>query len=143
MTQRAVIIGGPKVGKTTYSRTMPGPVRHTDDIIGSFGDDGWSKESEAVAGWFDLPGPWTVEGVTTARALRKWLAAHPTGKPCDVVVWLDRPDVEPTKGQDAMAKSVRTVFAEILPELERRGVRVVDPEWTTQGWGGWPVEATR
>ncbi len=137
MTQRAVIIGGPKVGKTTYARSMPGPVRHTDDIIGSFGDDGWSQESEAVAGWFDLPGPWTVEGVTTARALRKWLAAHPTGKPCDVVVWLGRPNVERTKGQEVMAKSVATVLTDIRAELVRRGVEIQAPEWTDRGWGGW------
>ena len=136
-TQRVCVTGGPKVGKTTYAdkraehfvreHGIPLPVRHTDAIVGAFGQDrdAWSKESEAVSGWFNEPGPWLIEGVTVARALRKWLKANPEGKPCDVVVWLEHPVAERTKGQESMAKATATVFLEVVAELQRRGVQVM------------------
>ncbi len=135
--QRVCVTGGPKAGKTTYAekraehylRTygVPMKVRHTDAIVHAFGTDreSWSKESAAVAGWFDEPGPWLVEGVTVARALRKWLASHPEGKPCDVVVWLEHPVAARTKGQETMAKATSTVFLEVVAELQKRGVQVM------------------
>ena len=131
---RICVAGGPRVGKTTYAETQPAPRLHTDDLNGTFGANGWSAESEAVARWFDAGGPWVVEGVTVPRALRKWLAAHPAGKPCDVVVWLDRPDVVRTKGQAAMAKAGHTVMSEVAAELVRRGVQIVQPQWNGAGW---------
>lgn len=142
MSGRICVAGGPRVGKTTYAALLVGPVRHTDDILGKVGDgkDRWSAESAAVATWFDIPGPWVVEGVTVPRALRKWLAQHPEGKPCDTVLWLEREGVERTKGQEVMAKACATVLREILPELERRGVRVLELQHGLGGWPGWPVE---
>lgn len=136
-TQRVCVTGGPKAGKTTYAdkraehylRThgVPIAVRRTNAIVGAFGTDreSWSKESAAVAEWFDEPGPWLIEGVTVARALRKWLKANPEGKPCDVVVWLEYPMVERSKGQETMAKATATVFLEVVAELQKRGVQVM------------------
>ena len=95
-------------------------VRHTDHLIHL----GWSEASAAAALWFDTPGPWVVEGVAAPRALRKWLAAHPEGKPCDVLIVLTEPHEPLTPGQAAMAKGCETVLREVRGELERRGVEI-------------------
>lgn len=122
---RIVIAGGPKTGKTTLGNRiasdMPrSEVHHTDAVI----DLGWSEASAGVATWFDRPGPWCIEGVAVPRALRKWLAAHAEGKPCDVVIWLEEPHEERTPGQVTMARGCATVFAEIEGELRARGVEI-------------------
>lgn len=136
-TDRICVAGGPKSGKTTYANNFESTtrVRHTDSIIGKFGEDrdAWSRESEEVARWFDEPGPWLIEGVTVARALRKWIARHELGKPCDVVVWLDEPRVPRTPKQEAMAKATKTVFEQVRPQLERLGVKVVMGETAGEG----------
>jgi hypothetical protein len=138
---RICIAGGPRTGKTTLAgrliatdpvdfmsaargATSPAdlnPVRHTDNLMHL----GWSEASEAAALWFDEPGPWIVEGVAVPRALRKWLAAHPEGKPCDVVHWLEEPRDLRSKGQIAMGKGCETVWMEIHDALTERGVRIV------------------
>ena len=85
----------------------------------------WSAGSALASTWLDEPGPWICENVAMARALRKWLKRNPTGKPADLVVNLTLP-VEPrTPGQDGMAVGCETVMREILPELRRRGVTVL------------------
>lgn len=133
---RICAAGGPKTGKTWLAeklfehRDWPhdvpdcdgcGVLRHTDDLIHL----GWSEASAAAALWFDEPGPWIIEGVAVPRALRKWLAAHPEGKPCDVVYWLEDPHEELTRAQAAMAKGCATVWCEIEDELRARGVEIV------------------
>ncbi len=121
---RIVISGAPKTGKTTLADDMAGTGRsamHTDDLIGSLD---WSEASAEVSTWFDWPGSWIVEGVAVPRALRKWLARNPEGKPCDVAIVLSKPHVEQTKAQLAMGKGVDKVWQEILPELRKRGVRI-------------------
>lgn len=117
---RTVIVGVPKSGKTTLSHTMSAPRFHTDDLIAL----GWSEASEAACNWLDAPGPWVIEGVAMARALRKWLAKYPEGKPCDQLVVLETPWVVLTKGQETMAKGIFTVLDEIIPELVARGVEI-------------------
>lgn len=125
MTTRLIIVGGPQTGKTTLARRMGNelglPVRHTDDLIATHD---WSGASLAASLWFDAPGPWCVEGVATARAIRKWLTAHPEGTPADQILLLGGPWVELTKGQQAMTKGVATVWTEILPEIHRRRVQI-------------------
>lgn len=131
-TRRIVIIGGPKTGKTTLSLAAlvlgqglkPEQVRHTDATK----DLDWSKASEAVVPWFDEPGPWVIEGVAAVRALRKWLAEHKEGKPCDEVRVLTKPFAELIKGQAAMTKGIATILKEIEPELVKRGVEI-EREW--------------
>lgn len=96
---------------------------HTDDLI--VGRE-WSEASHAAAQWFDRgDAELCVEGVAVPRALRKWLANHPTGKPVDEIVVLAKAHAPLSQGQDRMAKSVLTVLAEIEPELVRRGVRII------------------
>ena len=116
-TRRVAIAGVPRSGKTTLGGEG---AKSTDDLMGL----GWSGASEAASGWFDEPGPLAVEGVAVPRALRKWLAAHPTGRPVDEVVWLGAPRQRLGGGQKAMGKGAETVMRAIRGELERRGVKV-------------------
>ena len=124
-TERLLVTGGPRTGKTTIAAEFGGvravPVRGTDSLIGAYD---WSAASAVVAEWFDAPGPWIIEGVAVPRALRKWLAKHPTGKPADKVVWLEFPKVDRTPRQDSMARAVETVWLQVQPHLVRRGVYI-------------------
>jgi hypothetical protein len=121
MSRRIVILGGPHTGKTTLStRLGVTNVRHSDDIKHL----GWSESSEAASQWFNEQGEWVAEGVQMARALRKWLKAHPN-TPLDVdIVKLSKPFDELIQGQLSMAKGVETVFSEIESELINRGSRI-------------------
>lgn len=127
---RFLITGGPRTGKTTRAERLGmepqhrGPLLHTDDLIDCFD---WSGQSAEVATWFDVAGPWVIEGVAVPRALRKWLAAHANRslKPADVILYLEKPQVELTPKQAAMGKQVMTVWNEVLPELVQRGVLVL------------------
>jgi hypothetical protein len=128
MGPRIVICGGPKTGKTTLAgkvahRIRAREVRHTDELIGVLP---WSEDSEEVARWFSIPGPWIVEGVAAVRALRKWLASHPEGAPCDLVCWLSEPKVPRTPGQERLAKGTATVWAGTEQGLRNRGVIIVE-----------------
>lgn len=119
---RLAIAGVPRAGKTTLAEEMGGG-RSTDDLIGL----GWSEASLEASGWFDEPGPWVVEGMAVPRALRKWLAAHSTGTPCDRLTWLGKPHEKHSPGQAAMGKGAETVMQGIVGELRNRGVAV-------EGW---------
>ena len=111
---RVVVAGVPRAGKTTLSRALDaGEVRSTDELIGL----GWSEASEEVSRWLGLEGPWIIEGVATVRALRKWLRRS-TESPCDLVLWIPDPRVDLTSRQWGMANAVRTIWAEIVPNLK-------------------------
>jgi predicted ATPase len=116
---RIVLAGGPRTGKTTLAAALGLPVLHTDDLI----DRGWVAAGKVAATWLDRPGPWIIEGVTAPRALRRWLRRHRRGAPCDVIVFLRRPQVPRTPGQEAMAKGCATIYEQIRARLLRRGVR--------------------
>ena len=118
---RTVIIGGPRTGKTTRAGAEGGEVLHTDSLAA--GRD-WSAQSTAAVHALGASASGTMEGVTAVRALRKWLAAHPEGKPCERVVRLTQAHQPLTPGQASLAKGCDTVFREIEPELRRRGVRI-------------------
>jgi hypothetical protein len=122
------ITGGPRTGKTWRADALLaselGRVLHTDHLIDATEDDNWSRSSTAAAQWLDLPDPYVIEGVAVARALRKWLAAHPDGRPCDMLIVLTVPVVPVTPRQAAMAKGVATVLREISGELLARGVHI-------------------
>lgn len=123
---RIIVAGGPKTGKTTLAlrlgKKLARPVRHSDALIKSHE---WSEDSKEVASWFDEPGSWIVEGVASARAIRKWLASH-EGKPLDAaVLYCREPLITRSKGQETMAKGERTVWLQVEPELRARGVLVV------------------
>jgi dephospho-CoA kinase len=125
MNKRILIIGGPRTGKTTLAEKLHeetgAPIRHMDDLIATHD---WSGVSEAASRWFNDPGPWIIEGASGARALRKWLAANPAGKPCDILYLLTEPRVDLIKGQAAMAKGCETVWNEIAEDIFARGVEL-------------------
>ena len=123
---RIAIAGYPRSGKTTLAQEMAEKdgvkvVRHTDDVM----EMGWSESSEHASTWFDAEGPWIIEGVAVPRALRKWLARNPEGKPCEMVAFQRFAHEELTQGQKTMAKGCDTVFMGILEDLTRRGTVVV------------------
>ena len=127
---RVLIAGVPQAGKTTLAAQFDAicgdvPIRQTDSLIGLME---WSETSEEVSRWLD-ESAFLIEGVAVPRALRKWLARNESGKPCDVVIWIDAPCVALTDGQARMAKGCRTVFDSIRPELERRGVSIWRHHW--------------
>lgn len=131
MFPRLLITGGPGVGKSTLAVRLADRgglleagivVDHADDLAGVLG---WSEASLEVSRWFDRQGPWVIEGVAIPRALRKWLIAHPgNAAPCERIYYMTEHFRPPTKGQVSMTKGVMTVWREIVPELERRGVEV-------------------
>lgn len=134
---RVVIIGGPCSGKSSLARQLGLPTWCSDPIskvrapqVGvTYLREGltWSEASEHVArNWLTMPGPWCIEGVALARALRKWidganwafgLALH---MPCDRIIVLRHahPDTSPTKEQRAMGKGVFTVWDSIAHHFE-------------------------
>jgi adenylate kinase family enzyme len=120
---RILICGGPRTGKTTLAAEIGpqvgGAVHHTDDLIPL----GWSEASQAAALLLEAPGPWIVEGVAAARALRKWRQAHPGERPpVDRIIYMETPHVALTPGQATMAKGVATVYGEVEDWIEDHGV---------------------
>ena len=122
---RTLIAGVPRSGKTTLALKLGAqhgiPVRHIDELIGVLD---WSETSAEVASWLDEPGPWIIEGVQAARALRKWLEMRPEGAPVDLIIHLEQPYRELTRGQATMAKGCLTVWGQIAAEVARRGAPV-------------------
>lgn len=122
---KIAVAGGPGCGKTTFARQFSTPhVWSTDELVLPFGRDTWSEQSAEVAEWFNLPGPWVIEGVTVVRALRKWVKAHPSGRPCDVVYWRDVPLKPLNSRQQSMLKGCQTIWFDLVPFLERVGVEI-------------------
>ena len=124
---KIIIVGGPKRGKSTYCRDLELPIFCTDPrslcpepetgvtyLSERFAAKGmWSASSQFIADdWFNMAGPWCVEGVATARALRKWRGSALL---CDKIVVFRHayPSAVVSKGQEAMAKGVMKVWSEI------------------------------
>lgn len=137
MSKRVILIGGPMRGKSTHARRLAAelgiPCYCTDtraqdrapvDGVTYLPEEhrGWSDASKFVAEhWLAQPGPWVLEGVAAARALRKWLDANPGAPPpCDQIIhFADAyPGATLTKGQATMAAGVRTVWGAIKHHFE-------------------------
>ncbi len=124
---RIAIVGVPGSGKSTLAATLARqhglPVMHTDDLRG----DSWSLQGTRTAGLLNQPGDWIIEGVTVARGLRKWLKANPApNKPVETAVIMRTPYSGQSKGRARLGKGVLTVLEEILPDLRRRGVKIIE-----------------
>ena len=111
----------PTVNVNHVDKSSDLPILSTDALIGTMD---WSAESEEVAKWFDRPDSFIIEGATVVRALRKWMASHPEGKPCDEVYYLLNPMEELSKGQVSSCKAQMTMWKQIEAELTARGVSV-------------------
>jgi hypothetical protein len=116
---RIVIVGGPRCGKTALAAMLNKPVFHTDDLIlGSLQQSG-----DAIASWFNKPGPWVIEGVTSIIALRTWLESYPT-RPCDCVLIMWVPLARLSSDQRRMTETLKMVWTGVPLELVKRGVVV-------------------
>lgn len=120
--ERLLICGGSRCGKTTLAREIDLHARSTDVLAAEYE---WSQQSEIIAAWLSIPGPWTIEGCAASRGLRKWLAAVDLGKPCDRIVRMTTPMCDRTAKQASMSKAEATIWAGIEPEIKRRGVQIV------------------
>lgn len=124
--RRVIVAGGPRSGKTTLSVRASEryglPWRSGDDIIAN---TGWGDDSQKVAQWFDEPGDFIYEGVVMPRAIRKWLDANPDKKLDATVVWLGSAKSKRSERQSTMAKACQTIWDEVAPELQRRGVEII------------------
>ncbi|KKL72240.1 hypothetical protein LCGC14_2086930 [marine sediment metagenome] len=112
---RVVVVGGPAAGKSTMTANLQRPVIHTDDLM----ELPWAEVPEALIAAVCEHPRWCMEGVQTARALRK-------GLECDAVIvikgWL-RPL---TPRQIGMHKAIRTVLADWLATDPTVPVHVIE-----------------
>ena len=101
---RVVVVGGPAAGKSTMTASLQRPVIHTDGYM----DVPWEHVPNLLIAAANASGHrWCMEGVQTARALRK-------GLECDAVI-LIKGWVRPlTTRQIGMHKAIRTVLADWL-----------------------------
>lgn len=126
--QRIVVCGAPSAGKSTYAkvaaRSSGARVVALDSLVSTHA---WSEQSAVAAGWLDslASAPFIIEGCAASRALRKWLASHPAGRPCDLVVRLTLPRIPLSAGQARLAKGEETIWQEIASELAARGVAIL------------------
>lgn len=126
---RLVIAGGPGAGKSTLAGALGTAlglrVRPTDELVGQYA---WSGVSDVASRWMDEAGGWVIEGAAAPRALRKWLARNPSPVAAQslAVLWMPRAVKSRTDAQSNMARGVETVWREILPDLRRRGVKVIE-----------------
>lgn len=124
---RIIITGWPRSGKSTLAaklgKDMGIEPKSTDSLIHELA---WTEVSSQVAEWFDLPGPWIVEGVAVMRALRKWHRHYGPDKPppFDFIYILPRPNLDSlSAGQISMGKGIDTVFNELETWLGCRAYR--------------------
>lgn len=140
-TERVVIVGGPRCGKSWLAREFAnaGPngmrifcgdpkskVKQPEAGVNYLPEGlGFGSESSQwiVDNWLTMPGPWVMEGHIMARVLRKWMrqqfeeACHDRSDspwPCDeIYVFTEqREDQELEPGQISLHKGVMTAWAD-------------------------------
>lgn len=113
---KIAITGPPQSGKSTIGRLLASVLEieqflQTDALTHL----AWSEASEMVSRWFDLPGPWIIEGVVVPRAIRKWKQrledenadkSRKDTPPWDKILVLRHPHRPLLPGQQTMGKQV-------------------------------------
>jgi hypothetical protein len=141
-TDRVMIVGGCRLGKSTLARSLGLPIFCGDpsDKVKDFEHGvtylpsglGFGSESSQwiVDNWLPMPGPWVIEGHVTARVLRKWLleitymteraeSVPSPAYPCDrIFVLTNEPWVELLPGQARLNETVREQWAQISDYFE-------------------------
>lgn len=141
---RVAILGGPRVGKTTFATKLakkhglllhstgkrsPDSLVHTDSCIGV----GWDNVPAHLISKLSAQESFILEGTQAARVLRRWFKDDPDGPRLDCVYIFSIPRVARTGGQTAMARGVRTIIDGLLPTLHRAKVKIVmNPEDVSQ-----------
>jgi hypothetical protein len=135
MTERIVMVGGPRVGKSTLAETYRArgiPVRCGDPLSEVkepidgviYLPEGLGMGSDSsqyvVDHWFTLPGPWVCEGHVMARACRKWMALHSPVYPADrIIVFTEHhPEADVSARQAAMHRGIMTQWEDVACELQ-------------------------
>jgi adenylate kinase family enzyme len=125
---KVVIIGVPRSGKTTLAAAQEeyksDTLIHTDSLLGCEELE-WSQRSQRIADWMDAYDDYIIEGCDAVRGLRKYMAAYPDEKPCDVVIWMGIPRDKINNKQTAFGKGCYKIFNELLPRLNELEVQVV------------------
>lgn len=123
---RGVIIGIPASGKTTLANRLAEesgiPLFHTDDLLPCE----WDVAPEGVIAWMcEKPAPWLIEGVTVARALKRWVKRF-SYAPCDraIVLHTDFLGSGRRVGK-GLATTTWRAWAEAEPRLISMGVDIV------------------
>ncbi len=107
--KRIAIAGAPRCGKTTLALTVRDrPVLSTDSYI----NVAWENAPEIINDAVSRLPSFLLEGIQVGRCLRKGLKV-------DAVIYLDRPHVPLTKGQETMRKGCRKIYNDWLATLDR------------------------
>ena len=114
---RILITGDVKTGKSTLARSLNLPIKHTDELPGT-----WLERLYKAQGWFNQEDPCVMAGVLLPSALRKWLETHPTGKPADKVIYLEKNLALQHPKHRPMSKGMRGIWAKMEATLKQRGV---------------------
>jgi hypothetical protein len=139
--ERWVLVGGPRMGKSTYARELRRhgvPTFCTDPLSlvkepesgvtylpEGYGLGRDSADRFVADNWFAMAGPWCIDGVVTVRALRKLIEDGPERlrllEGVRIVKFSKQYENAVTKpGQVSMAKAIETVWREIAPFLPGR-----------------------
>lgn len=118
---RVAICGPPSSGKTTLASLFADNVRNTDALI----EGGFDEAIDGAASWLSDPDMEIIEGAIVPHALRRWMRSNP-GRPVDRVIWLGKSHEELNQFQNAFGKGCRGVFEAIVPEMQARGITVID-----------------
>ena len=119
---RIGITGPPESGKSTLGETIGLRVQNTDNLLHL----GWDAGIDEGVAWLSDPNLEVIEGAMLPYSLRRWLRANKTGAPLDRAIFLGGKFRKLSALQEGFGKAVRTVWEDIVPELEKRGVSIVD-----------------
>ena len=111
-----LVLGGPRTGKSTFSKTLSDSVWCSDDVMGR----SWAEQPEIIARTILERKYEVVEGVAVARGVRNLLRRGFKGKDiCSELYVLTIPKVYLSSGQLNMKKGTETIIKEIIPYLDK------------------------